>query len=193
MPVTVIGYYTKDTPYEQDMKVLRLSLDAYSIPHNLIGIDDRGGWQENTTYKPYFVRDMLDVATGPVVYIDVDAFVLGPLTLLEQLSCSIAACVFGSEMLSGTLYLRPDDTTRRIVDRWIELTELYPETLPDGRPAWDQRTLKMAVAECTVPDAFVRLPHEYAYIVGLTPLQYQLENAPVIVHTRGRFRHHPKV
>lgn len=189
----VIAYFTDS--YRQDMKVLRLSLDAFGIQHHIQEIPDQGSWQANTAHKPVFVSEMLSRFNEPLVYIDVDAFVLGPLDYLASLSCSFAACQYESELLSGTLYLGNDDECAEMVTEWLATMAAYPETLPDGRPAWDQRTLKMVVdkRKAQNPDKYAVLPHAYTYIVGMTPLRYPECVQPVIVHTRGRLRHHPGV
>jgi len=59
-------------------------------------------------------------------------------------------------------------------------------TLPNGKDAWDQRTLKMAIKRISGLK-FVELPQEYTWIVELTSRHCPGLN-PIILHTRGAKR-----
>lgn len=185
-----IAYYTPG-PYEGDARLLRESLNALEIEHEVVAVPDLGTWQRCTQFKPSFVRDMLRKHAGrPVVYIDVDAFVVKQPELLKTLTCDIAATRFqGQELLSGTVYFGDTAKAREVVDTWCALCEQYPERLPDGRDAWDQRVLDMAIRQ--TPDvSFVELPQSYTWMVGLTQRRYP-DVDPIILHSRGSFRHNP--
>ena len=111
-----------------------------------------------------------------------------PPILLDNLRADIAAVHFREkdELLSGTLYLGNTRKCHKIVQRWIRLNEQYPEKLPNGKPAWDQRTLKMAINQIKGTN-FIELPQAYTFIVELTQRYYPGLN-PVIMHTRGAKR-----
>jgi hypothetical protein len=128
----------------------------------------------------------------------VDAIMIKPPIALDDLlaqGADIAAVHFmqkpgtiGTELLSGTVWFGNTKPCRRVVQKWLHINAQYPEVLPGGRKAWDQRTLEMAiksVESCT----FVELPAEYTYIAELTTKRDPNLN-PVILHTRGakRFR-----
>lgn len=185
----VIGYYTVNTPYEQEAETLKVSLDALQYEHDIRGVPNLGSWQKNTQYKANFVRGMLEeYAPRPCLYLDVDAVMVSPPVILDTLDCDIAAVHFGktTELLSGTVYWGNTAMCRLVVDRWLALNERYPKTLPDHREAWDQRTLDMAIRE-TPACRFVELPQEYTWITELT--QRQIPGlTPVIMHTRGALR-----
>ena len=195
MAIPVVAYYTKDTPYAQDAAVLKQSLDCLDIPHHLVAVDDLGSWQANTQQKATFIRDFMNLhqEIERFVYIDVDAFVIHPLTYFEMLASVThfaATTYWGGELLSGTMYMRNSQWMRDVVDRWCEINEAYPETLPDGREAWDQRTLLMAINEAggvKGGQAFLEVPHEYCWIIGMTSRQAPGLD-PVVVHTRGHYR-----
>jgi len=190
----VIAYYTIDTPYEGEAEVLKLSLESVGYSYSIAGVPNLGSWQKNTQYKASFIFKMLHkYPSEPLLYLDVDAIMVQPPTLLDNLKADIAAAHFanraggpGGELLSGTLFLGNTNKCLRIVERWIELNEQYPDRLPNGKDAWDQRTLKMAIQN--VPEVnFVELPQEYTWITELT--QRRMPGlSPVIMHTRGAKR-----
>jgi len=188
----VVGYYTIDTPYEHEKETLKLSLETHGYSFEFLGIPNLGSWQKNTQFKSHFIKDMMTkYPATPLLYLDVDAIMLKPPEILDDINCDIAAVHYArnQELLSGTVYFSGSAACMKVVDRWIALNHQYPETLPDGRDAWDQRTLSMAIKdirECK----FQELPQEYTWIVELTD-KWSPGLIPVIMHTRGakRFKH----
>lgn len=185
-----IGYYTPGD-YEKDARTLTESLDAIGLPHDLINIGTGGTWQEITQRKAIIVKEaMIKHAGRPVVYLDVDCLVIRKPPMLYGLNCDVAAALFGGKVLcSGTVYFGPTKKAMEVVDRWIQINAQYPTHLPDGRDAWDQRTLQMAINQ--VKCNFTPLPPEYTYMVGLSQKKYP-EVHPIILHTRGSLRHNPE-
>lgn len=185
----VIGYYTIDTPYEKEADVLKLSLDALKYRYEIEGVQNLGSWQKNTQHKAeYVARKLIEHPDIPLLYLDVDAIMISPPVILDTLDCDIAAVHFGktTELLSGTVYFGPTGISRKVVAEWLALNKMYPDKLPDGRAAWDQRTLALAIKK--VPECrFVELPQEYTWITELTQKECP-GLAPVICHTRGAFR-----
>lgn len=188
MKPLVVAYYTKNTPYEDEAKSLRLSLDALKLEHYILGIDNLGSWQKNTQYKPRFLKHCLErYPNRPLLYIDVDAIVIKYPTEIQTLQCDLAATRYPNrgDVQSGTLFLGATGHCRYIIDQWIAMNERYPEKLPDGREAWDQRTLTMIINNVMMD--YRALPLEYCWICGYTARQYP-HMSPVIVHTRGAYR-----
>lgn len=186
-----VGFYTPGA-YEAESRILFESLDALGLQHDFVNIGEVGSWQEITHRKAFIVRDALIKHTGrPVVYLDVDCLVLQPPRLFDTLSCDVAASVFaGCELLSGTVYFGNTLMSRRVVETWIELNKQHPEKLPNGQDAWDQRTLKMAIAAHQTC-RFIELPASYTYMIGLSQTRYPGVN-PIILHTRGSLKHNPE-
>lgn len=186
----VIGYFTVDTPYEHEADVLKISLESLGYGYLVCGIPNQGSWQKNTQIKARFIQRMLGEHPGkPLLYLDVDAIMVQPPVLLDTIRADLAAVHFikpRGELLSGTLYLGNTPRCNEVVQRWISLNEQYPETLPNGKEAWDQRTLAMAIKR-TAGLRFVELPQEYTWITELTQRHYPGLN-PVIMHTRGAKR-----
>ena len=185
MKPIVIGYYTTNTPYELEARKLIVSLEACGYEHDLMPVDNLGSWQANTQFKAQVVEQMLLKHKRPILYLDVDAVMVQPPVILDNIECDIAAVHYAdsTELLSGTVYFTP--ASMPVVKRWQEINAQFPETLPDGRLAWDQRTLRMAILETKAN--FQELPQEYTWIVELTQKRFP-GLAPVILHTRGALR-----
>jgi hypothetical protein len=185
MKPIVIGYYTANTPYELESRKLIVSLEALGYEHDLMPVDNLGSWQANTQFKAQVVEQMILKHQRPILYLDVDAVMVQPPVLLDNLDCDIAAVHYAdtTELLSGTVYFTP--SALPVVRRWQAINAAYPEKLPDGRLAWDQRTLRMAIMESGC--SFHELPQEYTWIVELTQKRFP-GLAPVILHTRGALR-----
>ncbi|TRZ51626.1 MAG: hypothetical protein D4S01_04365 [Dehalococcoidia bacterium] len=185
MKPLIVGYYTKDTPYELEFRKLVVSLEALGYDYHYAAITNQGSWQKNTQFKAQVIESMLMKHNRPVLYLDVDAVMVQPPIACDNITTPIAAVHYAdsSELLSGTVYFTPE--AMPTVKRWQELNELYPEVLPNGQLAWDQRTLEMAIHETNCP--FTELPQEYTWIVELTQKRFP-GLAPVILHTRGALR-----
>lgn len=185
----VIAYYTRDTPYAGEAEHLKLSLEAVGYSFRVVGLDNRGSWQKNTQMKAEFIHEMLQCFPNmPLLYLDVDAVMIIPAPILDGLKADIAAVHFAkqSELLSGTLFLGNTSKCNEIVDRWIRINHDHPKTLPNGKQAWDQRTLQLAINR-TDGVNFVELPQEYTWITELTQ-RHAPGLQPVIMHTRGAKR-----
>ncbi|MCK9463140.1 MAG: glycosyltransferase family 77 protein [Proteobacteria bacterium] len=136
----VIAFYTKDTPYESEVKNLEASLIKFDIPYFIQGKENRGSWVENCAIKPEFIRDMLDkFPTEDLLYLDADAVVIKPLKYV--LEGNIGVHLYrGKELLSGTIFLKNTDETRRLIFAWLDRQQLSPGI-------WDQKVLQQVIKE----------------------------------------------
>ena len=173
----VIAYYTLGTLYEEHAKKLERSLIFHHIPCQIQGVENLGSWHKNVNYKPTFIKEMMELhRPRSVVYVDVDAEFMQYPTLFEQLNCEIAVHEFdrswynpkfkGTEILSGTIFLSNNDTTRSLVDEWEKMCQDNPRD-------WDQRSLAKVLS-----NNFYRLPENYCCIFDTMK---SVENK-VIVH-----------
>lgn len=184
-------FYMIGTPYADEAKIIKRSFEALRLRHEIAGIPNRGTWQKNTQAKAEIVQQFCEKYPDQrLVYLDVDASVLQKPVLFESIDADVAAVLYSTdeELLAGTIYLHSNERTLNLVKRWRELNEMYPDTLPDGRAAWDQRTLQMAIRE-QVPHGlkFEPLPQEYCYMVGNSQRQYP-GLVPVILHYSAAYR-----
>lgn len=189
MKPLVIGYFTEKTPYEHEAETLKLSLGTHDYHHHIVAVPNLGTWQKNTQYKAKVIKRALEEFPGQaLLYLDVDCIMVKPPVILDDIDCDIAACHYGksTELLSGTVYFSGSAMCKRVVDRWIELNIQYPKRLPNKLPAWDQRTLEMAIKDLT-ECRFTELPQSYTWIVELTE-KVAPGLDPVLMHTRGAKR-----
>lgn len=71
----VVGFYTNGTTYEREAGLLMASLATVGMQYEIAAVDDRGSWDENVAVKPQFLLAARERIRGPILYIDVDAFV----------------------------------------------------------------------------------------------------------------------
>lgn len=189
--IKYVGYFTNTGTYPLDFKVLAESMNALGLTYDYIEIADTGSWLSNCARKSGIMLDFVRKYQGQkIVYIDVDAIVITPPTVyFESLKCDIAAHMFADSVLaSGVIFFNCNKATEALCERWVELCRLYPKVLPDGREAWDQRVLQMAIKELNTN--FAPLMPQYNWITGLSQRRYP-NVAPVILSTRGALKNIP--
>lgn len=150
--LTTIGFFSYGTPYEEEAKILRASLDRLKMPHVITGFPDRGTWYQNTAAKAELIRDARRTLKGPLLYVDVDAFVhVNPTAWLARVVADnydlgvhmfagpakgrgrskVCRCVrrgYGTctqehRLLSGTLFLGDTEGARKLCDAWVARNE----------------------------------------------------------------------
>lgn len=148
----VVAYYTLDTSYESEAAVLRSSLERVGMKHEIVGIPSMGDWYANTSYKAAFLLDQRTKKRGPILYLDVDAFVHENCeAYFDQLavdgfdfgahwfrgppkghdSDKVCACIHGEpcdqlhRFLSGTLFFGDTHQAKRLLSAWIETNQLF--------------------------------------------------------------------
>ena len=174
----IVAYYTRDTFYESYAEVFIDSVLAYGVPYYVEAIDNKGDWFKNTSFKPTFLKQMLDkFPDRNIVYVDIDAEFKAYPVLFEEMDGDVAVHnldrslykrrqVKDWEVLSGTVFLRNNEKVRRIVERWEKECAKYPYV-------WDQRHL-----EKVLDGDFYNLPEEYCTIFDT--MRHVKE--PVILH-----------
>jgi len=173
----VVGYYTKNSIYEDAAEILIKSMLKYKIPYYVEGIEDKGDWWKNTQFKPTFLIRMLKAFPDKnIVYVDCDAEFLKYPELFDTFEGDIGAYLFdrscytksagGYEVLSGTLFFRNNDFVKKILDEWEHecLKHLH---------VWDQKSL-----ERVLKGRFKKLPGEYCKIFD----RMDSVTDPVIIH-----------
>jgi hypothetical protein len=53
----VISFFTLDTPYEEEVKKLRISLERLGVEADIQGVPSRGSWERNCAYKARYILD----------------------------------------------------------------------------------------------------------------------------------------
>lgn len=186
MKLMIVAYYTKNTPYENEVKKLIASLDKLKLEYDVVGVDDLGDWQSNTRYKAKFMREMLDKHPDHnLLYVDSDAIVHSkPILFEEDYPYDIAVRWQDfrwrkNECLSGTIFMTNNDATRRLCEEWGQLN------IEEGKNAktFEQWNLGKVIVkmreEGEIQDA--NLPPEYTMIFDSMRRMYP-NIKPVIEH-----------
>lgn len=159
------SFYTPE--YAGEAAGLRESLARVGVSPDEIRVEPRtslGSWALNCAAKPKFLLGLcVDLRDGDrLVWLDADArleadprLFFGVLPDAVDLAAHWRA---GTELLSGTLYLRVGDPVRVLLDAWARACDAH-------RGAWDQRVLQQVVhavpflvlanlppALCAIPD-----------------------------------------
>lgn len=190
----LITYVTKDTPYEEVLETyLRASLSKLNLQLTTVFgvLPNLGSWQLNTGQKSKFIFDCMNElkdSFDAVVFLDADATIEKEPVLFNNIpeEYDIAAYTLdqnkwyqnGSnikELLTGTLYIRINSKTLKMVEDWSKEVNKSNE--------WEQKVLDTILKKHKDVKLY-DLPVEYCYIKtlpgGLEPIVKVKE--PVIVH-----------
>jgi len=185
----IVSYFTLDTPYAKIAHdCLMPTLSRTDLTCDVRGVDNLGSWINNTSYKPTFIKSMLEKHDCNIVWVDCDAEVIRYPEMFLHIPDEYDVAVHyldrdkwyqgknkGTELLSGTIFFRNNENSMRIVDRWKEEC--------DKRLEWDQKVLQRVLENENV----FELPIEYCYIKtmpdGSLPSVKVIE--PVIIHNQA--------
>lgn len=151
----VVSFYTPS--YADEAQGLIATCQEFGLRHDVRAVPSLGTWERNTQHKAVFMRSMLGRHTEDVLWLDADARVRQCPQMLEWLDADVAVHYReGYELLSGTLWMRPSDRTRRLCDSWVNTCERFPDM-------WDQQALDRAIKGAKDIRVF-NLPAPYALI-----------------------------
>jgi hypothetical protein len=192
----VVGYYTVNTPYENEAEKLTKSLDKLKLNYDVIGVANLGNWQANTRFKAKFMEDMLNKhLTKNLLYVDVDAIVHSRPILFENYNCDIAVRWQDfkwrkNECLSGTIFMANTGTMRELCQRWQKIN------IKEGPNAttFEQWNLGNIIKEMENEKLIIskNLPPEYTMIFDSMKSIYP-NVVPVIEHFQASRRLKNKV
>jgi len=194
----IISYYTDTGSYSAEADLYRASLRRVGMDHHIERHKDGGDWYANTRYKARFIQKMRRRFTGPLLYIDVDAFVHENCERyfagLESIGADFGAHWFrgpakgfdrsqmrdrGWWMLSGTLYIGDTPGAARLVDTWRYMNDiLFQQGVREGG---GQKNL-WYLTTCMGDLEIARLPGRYCYVFD-KPWAYPADEPCVIEHT----------
>ena len=190
----VVGYYTLNTPYEEEAQNLIRSLNKLGVNHDVIGVKTLGNWQANTRFKAGFVLDMLTKwPNHRLLYVDCDAVVHRMPNLFKKYKCDIAVRWQDfrwrkNECLSGTIYMENNERTKRICELWrdINVKEGDKSTRMEQ---WNLDTVINQMKDEDPQFTYKNLPPEYTMIFDSMRGMYP-NIVPVIEHFQAsrRFR-----
>ena len=189
----VVGYYTVNTPYEEEAKNLLNSLNKLGLKHDISGVQTLGNWQANTRFKASFMLDMLiKWPNYRLLYVDCDAVIHQSPLLFANYQCDIAVRWQDfrwrkNECLSGTIYMENNERTKHICELWRDIN------VSEGNDSsrMEQWNLDTVIEQMKSDPKFTykNLPPEYTMIFDSMRGMYPHIN-PVIEHFQAsrRFR-----
>ena len=185
----VIGFYTINTPYEQEAEEFKKSLDEHSIPYHLYPVDNKGKWEVNCSLKSKVLRQALAEHDDNILYLDVDARIVRK-PPFEEIEKDIPGYIVWhpkfrpeGQLASGTIYIPNNDLGRKVLDAWIEEQD-------KDLTVWDQDTLFKVYKRF---DHFL-LHHDWCNIVRFREDRPLIETeSPIILHTQASRRNKGKV
>ncbi len=147
--VVLISFYADYEETERYKKAaIKLSekLKKWKIPFIIESVKDRGGYKNNTLYKPTFIQNQINILKKTVIWIDCDTDPFSP-EAIYKIAKDINSFTTISEsmdrrgMLVGLLKFKFDDFGLRVLESWKlycdyvitkEINELDHEALRDA-------------------------------------------------------------
>ena len=188
----IVGYYTVNTPYEEEAKNLLESLNRLGINHDISGVKTLGNWQANTRFKAGFMLDMLNKHPKyRLLYVDVDAVVHLSPDLFKNYHCDIAVRWQDfrwrkNECLSGTIYMENNERTKRICELWRDIN-VNEGNESNRMEQWNLDTVINKMKEEDPNFTYKNLPPEYTMIFDSMRGMYP-NITPVIEHFQASRR-----
>lgn len=136
---TVINYYTENTSYEEEAKLMAMTSVFHGFPTELTPVPNMGGWTENTYYKCKFLQkrvreELKQKKPKNLVFLDADSRVRRYPELFDYYvndGADFCYCEFNwklvpgssrndKEVSSAVLFIRPNEKTARLMDLWVD-------------------------------------------------------------------------
>ena len=136
----IVNFYTGDNGYEKVVVHLIDSLKKFNMPYYIVEIDSKGDkWEKICQQKPYvLLKVMEEYPNKNIVWLDADAVVEKMPTEFLKIKKDIGICYKGTELCSGTIFLKNNNVCRNIIDDWIKENN-------KSTKVWDQVTLDKVI------------------------------------------------
>lgn len=164
----VVSYYTKNTPYEQEVQGLIKSCEQFGIEYSIDAIENLGSWEENCAFKPFFLKKKLEDLQRPILWVDADAVFLRPmefeefmfadLSLLKDSGTDPRFCV-----RSGTVFINATEKGLEALQIWCSYSEKIQAVEKKVLPFQDQVSLYFTLL-CKPAISISLLPLKYCAI-----------------------------
>ena len=185
-----ISYFTQNTPYEEVMNDYLLPcLEKWELKYDIQEVKNLGSWQNNTSYKPTFILEMLEKHKEDVVFLDADATIEQyPKLFFEIPNEYNIACHWldwykfwkntegesKRHLLSGTMMIRYNLETVDYIKKWIDACK--------NSTQWEQRILQQIIEKDNYKT--YNLPIEYCAIKKEN--RDLIDNAVIVHHQVSR-------
>lgn len=171
----VVSGYSKGTPYEKLADDWLVHCKKHVEHYQVVPFENMG-WHKNCQKKALIIQDAIRRYNCNVVWVDIDAHILKPLTFFDDCLCDICCYrlttkIMKDELLTGTIMFSNTMAAKGILERWIHLNGLNTQ--------WDQKNLQFILSKTTGLN-IKPLPKEYIKINKAIEQEEILD--PVIVH-----------
>jgi hypothetical protein len=174
----IVAFHTPDEIYKAEADRLRGSLDALGLQYLISVVEPESNWVRTTLLKPTWIAPARKTLRGPLLYVDVDAFVhADPWPYVTDMEADMAAVVYKNGQLnSATLWINDTPGAELILSSWAagagDRRGADRGDLEHTGDNGDQGVLKLVVeAEEQKPNpafSFGRLPPNLATIFDRT-------------------------
>jgi hypothetical protein len=116
----IIGFHTPDEVYRTEAERLKKSLDRLGLDYQISVVEPESNWVRTTLLKPSWIYPARRAHRGPLLYVDVDAFVHeDPWPHVADLEADMAAVVYPhGELNSATLWINDTDGAVALLNTW---------------------------------------------------------------------------
>lgn len=116
----IVAFHTPDEIYTREAERLKKSLDALGLEYSISVVEPEANWVRTTLLKPTWIRPARESVRGPLLYVDVDAFVhKDPWPHVADLDADMAAVVYtNGELNSATLWINDTPGASQLLDLW---------------------------------------------------------------------------
>lgn len=160
---TIVAFHTDDQTYSQEAQRFCARLNQLGLKYKIKTIRAGADWVQNCSLKSSILYDYRKSLRGPLLYLDVDAYVhSNPWRYLSQYDGDAAIYVdkYG-EMISSTIHLNDTAGALKLLELWGSKQGRMPQT-------WDQKVLQSIIEldeQSNAPQFTVqRLPLNMTYI-----------------------------
>jgi hypothetical protein len=174
-----IAWHTEYEYYREYARQLHASVVKNGVRRiEIVERNSVGNWLQDATFKPYFIREMIDKTTDDLVYLDSDCLVYSYPVLFDTIEEDVAAHHKDrKELLGSTLFFKNNDRSRLLLDKWIErMEELLPHRMAD----------QIALQQLVPFESFFELPASYCQI-----FDHMAHNGEPVIEQLQASRHSP--
>lgn len=121
-----IGFYTKNTPYEEEAIQMSKTVEKHNLKCKLYGIDSCRSWLKNAMQKPKIILQALEEFKQPIVYLDADARVEKYPSLFENIKEDFGVNIRlkgGVSFFTCTMFFNYNKNCIELLHNWINRCE----------------------------------------------------------------------
>jgi|GEM_PF-3160029 len=126
----IISFYTENTLYELEAKILQESCETLKLPYYIKGVENLGCWEINTAFKAGFIKRCLEHHKGPILWVDADGELLKkPTGFTGSIGIPIKPDLSQDHPLkisSSTLYFDYRKPAIEFLESWAQKCEKAP-------------------------------------------------------------------